>query len=104
MNAANAIVRSIVVFGLCALLIGCESGKRAQDPGTSGEVTYGRAWRQLRVGMDPVEVLDLLNNPAHVEIARLRTTWYYSDARGENAPRVVFDTRSARVERWHSPK
>jgi hypothetical protein len=53
--------------------------------------------------MDAVEVLSLLDEPRHVKVTKVNTTWYYSDRRFE-VPHVVFGTREMRVERWRSPK
>jgi hypothetical protein len=59
-------------------------------------------WSQLKGGMDAVEVLSLLDEPRHIKVTKINTTWYYSDRRAEG-PHVVFGTRQMRVERWRPP-
>ena len=61
------------------------------------------AWSQLKLGMDPVQVLSLLDEPRDVKITSANTSWYYSDRQAEG-PHVVFGTREMRVERWRAPE
>jgi hypothetical protein len=59
-------------------------------------------WSQLNEDMDAVEVLSLLDEPRHIKVNKVNTTWYYSDRRAAG-PHVVFDTRRMRVKRWRAP-
>jgi hypothetical protein len=71
--------------------------------GRDAEPGWTVGWSQLRERMDAVEVLSLLDEPKHVKVNKVNTTWYYSD-RGAEGPYVVFDTRRMRVERWRAPR
>jgi hypothetical protein len=81
-----------------------------RSPRFSPEVTKGQdrepgwtiGWSALKAGMDGVEVLSLLGEPRHVKVTKINTIWYYSDRLPEG-PRVVFDTRRMRVDRWQPP-
>jgi hypothetical protein len=67
-----------------------------------GPPVYTVGWNQMRVGLDPVEVLTLIDEPRQVKVTRINTIWYYSD-RGNEDAHVVFGTRNMRVERWRAP-
>jgi hypothetical protein len=69
----------------------------------TAEPRWSIGWSRLKPGMDPVDVLDLLDEPKHVKVSRINTTWYYSD-RQADGPYVVFGTREMRVESWRAPK
>lgn len=92
---------AVVVGALvtAALICGCETGG-AHDSGGSTRFSVG--WNQLESGMNPVQVLSVLDEPTDVRITRVNTFWYYSD-RGADGPHVVFGTRDMRVERWRAP-
>jgi len=102
------------VVSLC-LVVGitaCQQPPKGEQPAKpSPEVSTGRdaepgwtiGWSQLKGGMDAVEVLSLLDEPKHIKVTKVNTTWYYSDRRAEG-PYVVFDTRQMRVDRWRPPR
>jgi hypothetical protein len=105
---------TLIAMGvLLACLLPCGACRQADSndveaqPGaeksTAGESAWSIGWSQLRSGMDPVEVLSLIDEPINIKVARVNTTWYYSQ-RGAEGPHVVFDTRQMRVERWRAPK
>ncbi|MFH1746774.1 MAG: hypothetical protein ABIG44_06985 [Planctomycetota bacterium] len=103
----------VLVMSLC-LLVGiaaCRQLSRSDQPVTSSTETrqtrdaqpeWTIAWSQIKTGMDPAEILSLLDEPRHVKITKINTAWYYSDRRAEG-PYVMFDTRQMRVERWRAP-
>jgi hypothetical protein len=76
--------------------------ERGTEPAARSGSGHTIAWQQIRGGMDPVEVLSLLDEPHRIKVTKVSTYWYYSD-RGADGPVVVFDTRNMRVERWRSP-
>ena len=108
MDSKNA-TALIVSFCLAVGIGGChQPPKSGQSPAKAGkgqasEPKWTVGWSQLKSGMDAVEVLSLLDEPRHVKVTKVNTTWYYSDRRFEG-PHVVFGTREMRVERWRSPK
>ncbi|UCF32974.1 MAG: hypothetical protein JSV78_11645 [Phycisphaerales bacterium] len=103
-----------LVAGICGLMLlmgACRQSERSGDtvaterggePAARSESGYTIGWQQIRGGMDPVEVLSLLNEPHRIKVTKVSTYWYYSN-RGADGPVVVFDTRNMRVERWRSP-
>jgi hypothetical protein len=96
---------SMAALLLLAPAAGChQPGKNGADVGAgqAPEAAWSVGWSQLKTGMDPVEVLSLLEEPRHVKVTRVSTTWYYSDRKAEG-PHVVFGTRLMRVERWRTP-
>lgn len=106
---AIAFVLSLcVLIGITACQQPTKSGQPARSPpevskGPDSEPDWSIGWSQLKGGMDAVEVLSLLDEPKHVKVTKVNTTWYYSDRRAEG-PHVVFDTRQMRVERWRAPR
>jgi len=103
-----------LVTSLCLLvtITGCQQPPKGDQLAQSAPPTgkerdsepgWTIGWSQLKTGMDAVEVLSLLNEPKHVKISKVNTTWYYSDRRAEG-PHVVFDTRQMRLERWRAPQ
>ena len=74
----------------------------AQSKGKRPELKYTIGWQQIRNGMDPVEVLSLLDEPVDIKVTKVSTLWYYS-LRGDEGPHVNFDTRRMKVERWRPP-
>lgn len=101
----------IALIGACSLglvFLACEQPQ--QGDGTPqdrrdaprAESNWSPGWSQLSAGMDPVEVLTLLDEPLSVKVSRINTTWFYSQ-REAQGPYVVFDTRQMRVERWRAP-
>ena len=116
MNCTITLVRviwlSVAVLLLLAPVAGCQQPAKS-DPaaGSSADVGAGRTpergwtigWSQIKAGMDAVEILSLLEEPRHIKVTKVSTTWYYSDRKAEG-PHVVFDTRQMRVERWRAPE
>ena len=99
---------------LCLLvsIIGCQQPPKRDQPVQSSpdfgkerdsEPGWTIGWSHLKAGMDVAEVLSLLDEPKHVKVTKVNTTWYYSDRRAEG-PYVVFDTRQMRVENWRAPR
>ena len=99
-----------LIGGLCvvAMLIGAcqQAGPRhdeeAQTKSQHPEPKYTIGWQQIKNGMDPAEVLSVLDEPVDIKVSQVSTYWYYSE-RGSNGPYVGFDTRSMRVGRWRPP-
>lgn len=102
-----------IVLSLCWIVgfTACQQPSKVDQPAQSStevdkqrgtEPAWTIGWGQLKGGMDAVEVLSLLNEPKHVKVTKVNTTWYYSDRRADG-PHVVFDTRQMRVERWRPP-
>jgi hypothetical protein len=91
---------------LVATLTACQHGTRDDSPSGStqaAEPNWTVAWSQIKLGMDPVQVLSLVGEPRDVKVTKISTAWYYSDRRAEG-PHVVFSTREMRVERWRAPE
>lgn len=101
----------VAVLLLLAPVTGCQQPAKSEATGSSSDVGARRppergwsvGWSQLKPGMDAVEVLSLLEEPWHVKVTKVSTTWYYSDRKAEG-PHIVFDTRQMRVERWRTPE
>jgi len=108
MNARNTVA---LILSLCLAVGagGCRQqhrgGLSAAEPGKAqtSEPRWTVGWAQLENDMDAVEVLSLLDEPWHVKVTKINTTWFYSDRRAEG-PHVVFDTRRMRVDRWRAPQ
>lgn len=95
--------RMLVVLSVAALAIGlagCQQGDR-RDGGSAGSSAWTVGWSKIDTGLDPVEVLDLVGEPQDITVSKLRTVWHYSE--DADGPRITFDTRSMRVERWQPP-
>ena len=99
-----------LIGGLCivAILIGaCQQAEPRYDEGAQAKSKYSEpkytiGWQQIKNGMDPVEVLSVLDEPVDIKVTKVSTYWYYSE-RGSNGPYVGFDTRSMKVDRWQPP-
>ena len=108
MDARNT-TALIMSFCLAVGIGGCHRpSKGGQSHAETGkgqvsEPEWTIGWSQLKNGMDAVEVLSLLDEPRHVKVTKVNTTWFYSDRRAEG-PYVVFDTRRMRVDRWRPPQ
>ena len=107
-KALTLVVSLCLVVGITA----CQQPSKVdQAPQSSAEAGRERdsepdwtiGWSLLKGGMDAAEVLSLLEEPKHIKVTKVNTTWYYSDRRVEG-PFVVFDTRQMRVERWRAPQ
>lgn len=51
----------------------------AQTTSKSPEPKYTIGWQQVRNGMDPIEVLSVLDEPLDVKVSKVSTYWYYSE-------------------------
>ncbi len=99
--ATRILTGSLVLAGILFAATGCETGGGMSEPRVTGGTTIG--WNNMESGLNPRQVLSLLDEPADVRVTQVTTTWYYSD-RGANGPYVVFDTGSMTVQRWQRPK
>lgn len=98
------------IGALCivAMLVGaCQQAEPRYDEGAQTksqrpEPKYTIGWQQIRNGMDPVEVLSVLDEPINIKVTNVSTYWYYSE-RGSEGPHVAFDTRTMKVDRWRPP-
>ena len=96
---------AVVALAVTAV-VGCQQPQRADSADQSGaQAASARTigWDRIARGQDPAEVFDLLGEPMQISVTKLNTFWYYS-ARGQQGPRVVFDTRTMHVERWQAPE
>ena len=99
-----------VICGLCivAMLVGaCQQTEPRYDEGAQTkrkhlEPKYTIGWQQIKNGMDPAEVLSVLDEPVDIKVTQVSTYWYYSE-RGSEGPYVGFDTRTMKVDRWRPP-
>jgi hypothetical protein len=53
------------------------------------------SWRRLRLGLSPIEVRNLLGDPASIAVDPLTSVWVYP-----GGARVTFGTETRRVEGW----
>jgi hypothetical protein len=103
----TATVTTVSVLAAALLSTGCGNG---HDDGAAGMTVPAQAtpvfaigWNHLRKGMNPREVLDLIDEPMKVKVSTVSTRWWYS-AYGDRGPRVIFDTETMKVERWYAPR
>ena len=101
-------IKRIGGLGIVAMIVGaCQQAEPrydnvAQTKSRHPDPKYTIGWQQIRNGMDPVEVLSVLDEPVNIKLTKISTYWYYSE-RGAEGPYVGFDTRTMKVDRWRPP-